>query len=68
MAYLADRRLSIFRTSLSHERFKTLRRLLQDGLNPRAVKSYRSTQLQENMVLLNALVNNPSDFRAHIRR
>ena len=68
MSHLAGRRLSIFRTSLSDERFKTLRRLIQDGLNPKAVKSYRPIQLRENMVFMNALVNSPNDFRAHIRR
>jgi hypothetical protein len=68
MAYIAGRGLALFRTSLSDERFKTLRRLTQDGLNPRAVKTYLPTQLKENIVLMNALVDSPKDFQAHIRR
>jgi cytochrome P450 len=68
MMCLAGRGISIFRTSLSNPRFKTLRRLIQDGLNPRAAKSYRPIQLQENAVFMRALVDSPSDFRAHIRR
>jgi cytochrome P450 len=68
MAHLAGRGSSIFRTSFSNPRFRNLRRLVQDGLTPRAVKSYRPLQLRENLVFMNALVDSPSDFRAHIRR
>lgn len=68
MANLCGRNLALFSTSMSDPRFKILRKLLQDGLNPRAVKTYRPIQIEENRVLLAALANQPEDFRAHIRR
>jgi hypothetical protein len=48
--------------------FRVLRRLLQDGLNPRAAKNYRPIQMKEARVLLKALAEHPDDFLAHIRR
>src|SRR6266571_4166924 len=65
---LAARKLSVFRTQFTDPRFKVLRRLLQGGLNPRASRSYRPIQIEETQVLLNALVDSPQDFAAHIRR
>ena len=65
---LAARKLSVFRTQFTDPRFKVLRRLLQGGLNPRAARSYRPIQMEETQVLLNALVDSPQDFAAHIRR
>ena len=65
---LAGRKLSIFRTSSADPRFRVLRRLLQDGLNPRATKNYRNIQMKEAQVLLRALATCPDDFLAHIRR
>lgn len=68
MTTLAGRSTAIFATSLSNPRFKPLRKMIQDGMNPRAVKTYRPIQTQENRGLLRALANHPEDFRAHIRR
>jgi len=68
MPYLAGRHLSIFFTPFPDPRFNVLRKLLQDGLNPRAVKSYRPIHIKENRVLLRALAQSPNDFRAHFRR
>jgi len=68
MPYLAGRQLSICLTPFTDPRFNVLRKLLQDGLNPRAVKSYRPIHIKENRVLLRALAQYPSDFRAHVRR
>jgi hypothetical protein len=65
---LAGRKSSIFRTSSIDPRFRVLRRLLQDGLNPRAAKNYRPIQMKEARVLLKALAEHPDDFLAHIRR
>jgi cytochrome P450 len=68
MPDLAGRTVSVFLTPFSHPRFKILRRLLQDGLSARAVKTYRPIQVQENRVFLRLLADSPDDFRAHIRR
>ncbi len=68
MSYLAGRQLIIFLTPCPDPRFNILRKLLQDGLNPRAVKSYRLIHVKENRVLLRALAESPNDFRAHVRR
>ena len=65
---LAGRKPSIFRTSSTDPRFRALRRVLQDGLNPRAAKTYRYIQMKEAHVLLKALAHFPDDFLAHIRR
>lgn len=68
MATLADRDSSIFRTRFTDPRFKVLRKLLQDGLNSRAARSYRPIQVKETHILLKALADDPSEFRAHVRR
>ncbi|KAF8914434.1 cytochrome P450 [Gymnopilus junonius] len=58
----------VFRTSSTDPRFQFFRRLLRNGLNPRASKDYRPIQLQENQILLQNLTNFPQDYGAHIRR
>ncbi|KAF8165778.1 cytochrome P450 [Crassisporium funariophilum] len=65
---LAGRKWSVFHTSFSDPRFRAFRRLLHNGLNPRASKTYRPIQTQETMVLLTGLANSPDKFAAHIRR
>ncbi|KDR78583.1 hypothetical protein GALMADRAFT_244022 [Galerina marginata CBS 339.88] len=65
---LAGRKWSVFLTSYLDPRFRVFRRLLQNGLNARASKSYRQIQTQEAQVLLRGLSNSPQDFGAHIRR
>ncbi|PPQ89805.1 hypothetical protein CVT25_007410 [Psilocybe cyanescens] len=65
---LTGRKYGVFMTSFSDPRYKVMRRLLQQGLNSRASKSYRPIQMQETLVLLQGLADNPRDFAAHIRR
>lgn len=65
---LAGRKYGVFAASFSDPRHKSMRRLLQQGLNSRAAKSYRPIQLQETSVLLRGLKDNPKEFAAHVRR
>lgn len=65
---LAGQKSMIFMTRFSDPCFKSLRRLLQEGLNTRASKSYRPIQMHETQVLLQGLMNNPEAFATHIRR
>ncbi|PPQ78910.1 hypothetical protein CVT25_002370 [Psilocybe cyanescens] len=65
---LAGQKSMVFMTRFSNPCFKSLRRLLQDGLNARASKSYRPIQRQETQVLLQGLINNPEAFATHVRR
>ncbi|KAF8914418.1 cytochrome P450 [Gymnopilus junonius] len=65
---IAGRKASVFLTSSTDPRFQFFRRLLRNGLNPRASKDYRPIQLQENQILLQNLANFPQDYGAHIRR
>jgi hypothetical protein len=43
--------------------FRVLRRLLQDGLDPRAAKNYHPIQMKEARVLLKALAEHPDDSK-----
>ncbi|KDR84295.1 hypothetical protein GALMADRAFT_205982 [Galerina marginata CBS 339.88] len=65
---IAGRKHSVFRASLLDPRFKIFRRLLQNGLNARASKSYRPIQTTETQTLLQGLANSPKEFSAHVRR
>ncbi|KAH9482219.1 Cytochrome P450 monooxygenase 208 [Psilocybe cubensis] len=65
---LAKRKYGVFSTSFSDPRHKSMRKLLQQGLNSRAAKSYRPIQMEETLVLLRGLKDNPTEFAAHIRR
>jgi len=65
---LGGAKKSVFLTSLSDPRFRVLRRLLHNGLNPRAAKSYRQIQAQEALVLLKSLLKSPDQYGAHFRR
>ncbi|PPQ95874.1 hypothetical protein CVT26_015566 [Gymnopilus dilepis] len=65
---LAGRKYSVFLTSSTDPRFRFFRRLLHNGLNPRASKDYRPIQLQENRVLLQNLAQSPQNLALHIRR
>ncbi|KDR68804.1 hypothetical protein GALMADRAFT_231128 [Galerina marginata CBS 339.88] len=68
MGELAGRKWSVFLISSLEPRFRLFRRLLQNGLNPRASKSYRPIQTQEAQILLQGLANSPRNFASHIRR
>jgi len=62
---LIGRKFSIFMTSFFDPRFKKYRRMLQSGLNPRAVQSYRHIQEEELRVLLKNLAEKPESFSKH---
>jgi len=66
-AHFAKRNKVVFFISSQHPWFKKYRRLMQVGLNPRAVKEYEGIQTQELHRLMKHLATNPSDFYAAIR-
>lgn len=68
LGVLAGRELAVFTVSFLHPRFKTYRKLLHAGLNPRAVREYSGIQMQETRTLLKGLVQTPENFVAHIKR
>ncbi|EAU82679.2 OrdA protein [Coprinopsis cinerea okayama7 len=65
---LAGRKWNVFSISSQHPRFKIYRRLLHNGLNPRASKDYRAIQHSETMCMLKTLATNPEDFIFALRR
>ncbi|KAF9000231.1 cytochrome P450 [Cyathus striatus] len=65
--HIAGRKLTVFGISFLHPRFKTYRKLLNSGLNPRAATSYRPIQQQEARILLKSLLHKPENFVNHIR-
>lgn len=68
LTVLLGRDMSVFNISFLHPRFKRYRKLLNSGLNPRAVQTYRPIQEQETMTFLRGLLETPDKFVAHIRR
>lgn len=50
------------------ERLKRHRKLLRNGLNVRRIPSYWALIESESWRLMSALINNPEDFIAHLRR
>lgn len=68
LGVLAGRELAVFTVSFLHPRFKTYRKLLHAGLNPRAVREYSGIQMQETRTLLKGLIQTPENFVAHIKR
>ncbi|KAH9919878.1 cytochrome P450 [Amylocystis lapponica] len=65
---LAGRKMAVFHTSHLHPRFKKYRKLLQSGLNPRAVQSYRPILEAEAHMLLQKLAQSPEAFMSHTKR
>jgi hypothetical protein len=65
---LVNRKYSVFNISSQHPRFRVYRRMMQTGLNPRAVKRYEAVIAQERATLLLALLSNPERFVTHLRR
>ncbi len=65
---LAKRGMSVFNISSQHPNHKNYRRLLQSGLNSRAVQVYRGILERELRILLNGLVDSPNNFPKHFRR
>ncbi|KAK7021808.1 hypothetical protein VNI00_017252 [Paramarasmius palmivorus] len=59
---------NMFRMRVDHPRFRVYRRMMQSGINPRALQGYRSLQRQERDVLLRSLVDTPQDFISYLRR
>lgn len=65
---LVGRKLAVFNISVKHPRFKIYRKVLQTGLNPRAIRNYRPIQEDEAHTLLRGLATSPDQFISHIRR
>ncbi|KAK0235434.1 cytochrome P450 [Armillaria nabsnona] len=65
---LAERGMSVFHISSQHPNHKNYRRLLQSGLNSRAVQGYRGILERELRILLDGLVDSPDNFSKHFRR
>ncbi len=65
---LAGRGMSVFTVSSQHHHHKIYRRLLQSGLNPRAVQTYRGIMERELRILLDRLLNTPESYAKHLRR
>ncbi|KAJ7574455.1 cytochrome P450 [Mycena floridula] len=65
---LVGRKLSLFSISHTELRFKKYRKLVQSGLNPRAVHTYSYILEQELGILLQSLSESPDRFVSHLRR
>ncbi|KAK0452037.1 cytochrome P450 [Desarmillaria tabescens] len=65
---LAERGMSVFSVSSQHPHHKIYRRILQSGLNPRAVQSYRGILERELHILLDGLLHTPESYAKHLRR
>ncbi|KAK0231460.1 cytochrome P450 [Armillaria fumosa] len=65
---LAGRGMSVFTVSSQHPHHKIYRRLLQSGLNPRAVQAYRGIMERELRILLDGLLTTPESYAKHLRR
>jgi hypothetical protein len=65
---LVGRKLSIFNTSMLHERFKPYRRMLHSALNSRAMAEYQDLQTKENRTFLRDIARTPDRLHDHIRR
>lgn len=48
--------------------FKDYRKMMNSGMNVRAVKKYEPIQDIQTMILLNNLLQTPDKFIAHLRR
>ncbi|KAK0455666.1 cytochrome P450 [Desarmillaria tabescens] len=65
---LAGRGMAVFTISSQHPNHKNYRRLLQSGLNARAVQVYTGILERELRILLDGLVSTPNNFSKHFRR
>ncbi|KAA1472820.1 cytochrome P450 [Dentipellis sp. KUC8613] len=65
---LCGRKNTVFGLSSQHPRFRRYRRLMHEGLNPRATKSYASIVEGENRLLLRGLRDRPDEFIKAVRR
>ncbi|KAG7446121.1 cytochrome P450 [Guyanagaster necrorhizus] len=65
---LAGRGMTVFSVSSQHPHHKIYRRLLQSGLNPRAVQGYQGILERELHILLEGLLNTPENYVKHLRR
>lgn len=66
---LLNRKLTLFGISSDNPRFKIYRRLVQTGLNPRAVQSYREILERERNILLRNLESKSSqNFVSYIKQ
>ncbi|KAJ7843270.1 cytochrome P450 [Mycena leptocephala] len=65
---LLNRQNSVFFVPYHSPRFKAYRKILQAGLNSRAVEAYAPLQTQEARTFLKGLLKSPDNFRSLIRR
>ena len=65
---LADRSKSVFSMSSSNPLFKDYRKMMNSGMNTRAVKKYEPIQDMQTVILLNNLLETPDNFISHLRR
>lgn len=68
MGALAGRARSAFHIPYDHPRFRSYRKMLHSGLNPRITRSYRPIQEHELTNLLKNLSETPENFISHLRR
>ncbi|TFY71146.1 hypothetical protein EVG20_g1841, partial [Dentipellis fragilis] len=65
---LCGRKNTVFGLSSQHPRFRRYRRLMHEGLNPRATRSYACIVEDENRILLRGLRDRPGEFIKDVRR
>jgi cytochrome P450 len=63
-----SRHYSVFTMSSSDPAFKEVRKMMNSGMNTRAVKKYEPIQDFQTVTLLDNLVKNPENFISHLRR
>ncbi|KAK0491547.1 cytochrome P450 [Armillaria novae-zelandiae] len=68
MGALAGRARSAFHIPYDHPRFRSYRKMLHSGLNPRITRTYRPIQEHELTTLLKNLSETPENFISHLRR
>ncbi|PBK67072.1 cytochrome P450 [Armillaria solidipes] len=68
MGALAGRARSAFHIPYDHPRFRSYRKMLHSGLNPRITRTYRPIQEHELNTLLKNLSETPENFISHLRR
>ncbi len=68
MGALAGRARSAFHIHYDHPRFRSYRKMLHSGLNPRITRTYRPIQEHELNTLLKNLSETPENFISHLRR
>jgi cytochrome P450 len=65
---LCKRPNSVFGMSTSNPLFKDYRKMMNSGMNTRAVKKYEPIQDMQTVILLDNLLKTPESFISHLRR